>query len=94
MTVSIRVVQPIYQTYLLLLVCYAIMFLPRAVVSVRAALEQAPLVLDDVAHSLGSGPLATARRVTLPIIGPGLGAGAALAWPSPPSSPPPSCWRR
>ena len=40
-TVSIRVVQPIYQTYLLLLVAYAIMFLPRAVVSVRAALEQA-----------------------------------------------------
>ena len=79
-TVSIRVVQPIYQTYLLLLVCYAIMFLPRAVVSVRAALEQAPLVLDDVAHSLGSGPLATARRVTLPIIGPGLGAGAALVF--------------
>ena len=90
-----RVVQPIYQTYLLLLVCYAIMFLPRAVVSVRAALEQAPLVLDDVAHSLGSGPLATARRVTLPIIGPGLApARRWCSWPSPPSSPPPSCWRR
>jgi iron(III) transport system permease protein len=79
-TVSIRVVQPIYQTYLLLLTCYAIMFLPRAVVSVRAALEQAPMVLDDVAHSLGSGPLSTARRVTLPIIAPGLGAGAALVF--------------
>lgn len=79
-TVSLRVVQPIYQTFGLLLACYAIMFLPRAVVSVRAALEQAPLVFDDVAHSLGSGPLATARRVTLPIIAPGLGAGAALVF--------------
>jgi iron(III) transport system permease protein len=79
-TVSIRVVQPVYQTYGLLLVAYAIMFLPRAVVTVRAALEQAPVVLDDVAHSLGSGPLATARRVTLPIIAPGLGAGAALVF--------------
>ena len=79
-TVSIRVVQPLYQTYLLLVVAYAIMFLPRAVVSVRSALEQAPLVLDDVAHSLGAGPLEAARRVTLPIIAPGIGAGAALVF--------------
>lgn len=79
-TVSIRVVQPVYQTFGLLLAAYAIMFLPRAVVSVRAALEQAPVVLDDVAHSLGAGPLSTARRVTLPIIAPGIGAGAALVF--------------
>ncbi|MFC6285000.1 ABC transporter permease [Nocardioides sp. GCM10027113] len=79
-TVSIRVAQPLYQTFALLLVAYAILFLPRAVVSVRAALEQAPVVLDDVAHSLGAGPIATARRVTLPIIAPGLGAGAALVF--------------
>lgn len=79
-TVSIRVVEPAYQTFGLLVVAYAIMFLPRAVVSVRAALEQAPVVLDDVAHSLGVGPLATARRVTLPIIAPGIGAGAALVF--------------
>lgn len=79
-TVSIRVVQPLYQTFALLIAAYAIMFLPRAVVSVRAALEQAPLVLDDVARSLGSGPIATARRVTLPLIAPGVGAGAALVF--------------
>lgn len=79
-TVSIRVVQPIYQTYLLLLLAYAIMFLPRAVVSVRAALEQAPVVLDDVSHSLGVGHLGTVRRVTLPLIAPGIGAGAALVF--------------
>ncbi|WP_292672297.1 iron ABC transporter permease [Nocardioides sp.] len=79
-TVSIRAVQPIYQTYVLLLLAYAIMFLPRAVVSVRAALEQAPVLLDEVAHSLGVGSLATVRRVTLPIIAPGIGAGAALVF--------------
>jgi iron(III) transport system permease protein len=56
------------------------MFLPRAVVNVRAALEQAPVVLDDVAHSLGVGQVATVRRVTLPIIAPGIGAGAALVF--------------
>ena len=85
-TVSIRVVQLIYQTYLLLLVAYAIMFLPRAVVSVRAALEQAPVVLDDVAHSLGSGPLgplaASPCRSSRPASAP---APRWSSWRSPPS---------
>jgi iron(III) transport system permease protein len=79
-TVSIRYVQPLYSTYILLIAAYAVMFLPRAVVSVRAALEQAPPVLDDVSRSLGVGPIATARRVTLPLMLPGLGAGAALVF--------------
>jgi iron(III) transport system permease protein len=79
-TVSLRVLPVVYQTALLLLAAYAVLFLPRAVVSVRAGLEQAPLVLDDVARSLGAGPLATARRVTLPVIAPSLGAGAALVF--------------
>jgi iron(III) transport system permease protein len=79
-TVSIRVFPSIYQTYVLLVAAYVILSLPRAVVSVRSALEQAPAVLDDVSHSLGVGPIATARRVTLPLIAPGIGAGAALVF--------------
>lgn len=79
-TVAIRFANPVYQTSVLLVLAYAIMFLPRAMVSVRAALDQAPPVLDDVAHALGSGPLETLRRVTLPLIAPGLGAGAALVF--------------
>jgi len=79
-TVAIRFAKPVYQTTVLLVFAYAIMFLPRAMVSVRAALDQAPPVLDDVAHALGSGPLETLRRVTLPLIAPGLGAGAALVF--------------
>jgi iron(III) transport system permease protein len=78
--VSIHYAQPIYQTTALLLAAYSIMFLPRAMVSVRAALAQAPPLLDDVSRSLGNGPLTTLRRVTLPIIAPGLGAGAALVF--------------
>ena len=77
---SLRLVPAIYQTAALLVAAYVILFLPRAVVTVRAGLEQAPTVLDDVAHSLGTGPLATARRVTLPLIAPSLGAGAALVF--------------
>ncbi|MBA3234021.1 MAG: iron ABC transporter permease [Propionibacteriales bacterium] len=79
-TVSIRVVPVVYQTFTLLILAYAVMFLPRAVVSVRVALEQAPPRLDEVSRSLGVGPLTTARRVTLPLILPGLGAGAALVF--------------
>jgi iron(III) transport system permease protein len=79
-TVAIRVVEPLYQTYANLLVAYAIMFLPLALVSVRAALELAPPVLDDVAASLGAGRLATAVRVTLPLVLPGVGAAAALVF--------------
>ena len=41
----------------LLVAAYAILFLPRAMVSLRAALAQAPPVLDDVARALGAGPL-------------------------------------
>jgi iron(III) transport system permease protein len=79
-TVSIHFARPVYQTTLLLVAAYAILFLPRAMVSVRAALTQAPPVLDDVSRALGTGTLGTLRRVTLPLIAPGLGAGAALVF--------------
>ena len=79
-TVSIHFARPVYQTATLLVLAYVVMFLPRAVVSSRAALAQAAPVLEDVAHALGQGPLATFRRVTLPLMGPGLGAGAALVF--------------
>nr|WP_235433522.1 ABC transporter permease subunit [Protofrankia coriariae] len=79
-TVAVRLVPGMYQTTSVLIVAYLILFLPRAMVNVRAALAQTPPVLDDVAHSLGAGRLATLRRVTLPLIVPGLGAGAALVF--------------
>jgi iron(III) transport system permease protein len=79
-TVTIRFAQPAYQTTGLLLAAYAMLFLPRAMVSQRAALAQAPPVLDDVAHALGARPLTTLRRVTLPLIARGVGAGAALVF--------------
>ena len=40
--VSVRAVRPLYQTLPLLLLGYAILFLPRALVSVRSTLEHAP----------------------------------------------------
>lgn len=78
-TVSIRLLPALYQTVPVLLAAYAILFLPRAIVSVRSSLELAPPVLEDVARSLGSGGLGVARRVLLPLVAPGIGAALALS---------------
>ena len=77
-TVSIRTVPALYQTLSLLLLGYAILFLPRGVVSVRATLELVPPGLEDVARTLGCTGPAAAARVTLPLLVPGLAASAAL----------------
>ena len=52
MTISIRAAKPLYQTAPLLIAGYAILFLPRAVVTARAALAQAPPHLVRRAHQL------------------------------------------
>ena len=79
-TVSIRATPWLYQTTPVLLAAYAVLFLPRALVNVRAAVEQSPRVYDDVAASLGSSGPDRLLRVTLPLLAPGLGAGAALVF--------------
>ena len=79
-SVSLRFVSPTYQTTGLLVAAYVLLFLPRSVISLRAGLAQAPVELDDVAHGLGLGTLATLRRVTLPLIARGMGVGAALVF--------------
>lgn len=77
-TISIRAVPSLYQTLPVLVVGYVILFLPRAAVGVRSTLELAPPVLEDVATSLGCSRPAAARRVTLPLVMPGLAASVAL----------------
>ncbi len=79
---AVRHARGLYQSVALLLFAYAILFLPLAVVSVRAALEQAQRALEEVATSLGQGWFAVAWRVVLPLAGPGLGAAAALVFVS------------
>jgi iron(III) transport system permease protein len=79
-TISIRATPWLYQTVPVLLAAYAILFLPRAIVTVRAAAEQSPRLYDDVAASLGASAPDRLRRVTLPLLAPGLGAGAAMVF--------------
>ncbi|MSW52249.1 MAG: ABC transporter permease subunit, partial [Actinobacteria bacterium] len=79
-TITVRHAQPLYQTTTMLIAAYVVLFLPRALVSQRAALGQVPPLLDDVAGALGAGPFARLRRVVLPLVAPGVGAGAALVF--------------
>ena len=77
---SVRYAFALYQSSLELIAAYAILFLPLAVVGVRAAMAQAPPRIEEVARSLGAGPAETFRRVTLPLIAPGLAAAFALVF--------------
>ncbi|HEU4421421.1 MAG TPA: iron ABC transporter permease [Pilimelia sp.] len=77
---GINVAYPIYQTTAMLVFGYAALFLPLAVGAVRAAAVQAPPRLEEVARSLGRGPLGVLRTVTLPLVAPGVGAAAALVF--------------
>ena len=69
-----------YQTAPLLVLCYAIMFFPLALVGVKAAIARAPASLDDVARSLGHSKLAAFSRVTLRLAAPGLVAAFCLVF--------------
>jgi len=79
-TLSVRATPWLYQTVPVLLAAYAILFLPRAIVTVRSAVEQTTPLYDDVAASLGSSAPDRFRRITLPLLAPGIGAGAALVF--------------
>jgi molybdate transport system permease protein len=54
--------------------------MPFLVVTVEGALRSADQGLEEAAASLGASRLTVFRRVTLPLIGPSLAAGAVLCW--------------
>ncbi|WP_248762887.1 iron ABC transporter permease [Pseudarthrobacter sp. SSS035] len=79
-TVSIRLVPGVYQTAGVLVAAYVLLFLPRALVTLRAGLSQAPKELDEAAQSLGKPPLLAFIRVTLRLTAPAAAGGAALVF--------------
>ena len=54
--------------------------MPFLIVTVEAGLRSLGQRYEDAASTLGAGRWTTFRRVTLPLIAPSLGAGAALSW--------------
>ena len=54
--------------------------LPFLVLTVEGALRAADRRYEDAAATLGATPLMVFRRVTVPLVGPGIAAGTLLAW--------------
>lgn len=79
-SISIHIIQPLYQSAALLVLTYSILFLPLALVGVHAALVQIEPRLEDTARSLGLSGWQTAWRVILPLAVPGIGAAASMVF--------------
>jgi iron(III) transport system permease protein len=77
-TITVRVALPIYQTAVTILLAYMVMFLPRALISLRASIAQAPIELEQAAGSLGRSPARALWSVTMRLAAPGAAAGMAL----------------
>lgn len=76
--VTVTVHLPIYQSAATLLLAYGLLFLPRAMISLRASIAQAPVELEQAAGLLGRSPPAAIWSVTMRLAAPGAAAGMAL----------------
>ncbi|WP_259607947.1 MULTISPECIES: ABC transporter permease [Microbacterium] len=76
--VVLRAAPAFYQTAVTVIVAYAILFLPRSLVPIRAGLAQISPAWEEAARSLGAPPLVARLRVTLPLLAPAIAGGAAL----------------
>ena len=70
----------LYQTLPLLVFAYVVRFLPQAIGTTRSSVLQVDPTLAGAARTLGEAPTGAFRRVTLPLIAPGVLAGAALVF--------------
>ena len=77
---ALQWIRPLYQTLGLLILTYVAMFMAQSVSTTQDSLRRASSDLEDASRGLGRGPLATLRRVTVPLAGPGLLAGSALVF--------------
>jgi iron(III) transport system permease protein len=70
----------LYQSPVLLVTAYAVLFFPLALIAIRPSIAQASPRLEEAARSLGQPPLSVFRRVTLPLIAPGLAAAVSIVF--------------
>lgn len=75
---GINYARVLYQSFAMLILAYGILFLPQAVGAVRTALLQVSPGLEESARSLGRSPWHVFLTVTVPLIRPGLLAGASI----------------
>jgi iron(III) transport system permease protein len=77
-TVTIRTFQPLYQTVATVLIAYVLLFLPRALIGLRASVAQVPVELEHAAMALGRSPLRAVGEITVRLAAPGAAASMAL----------------
>ena len=71
---------PLYQTTGLLVLAYVVLFLPTALGPLRASLLQVRPSVEEAGRGLGRSPFGVLLAVTLPLMRPGVVAGAALVF--------------
>jgi iron(III) transport system permease protein len=77
-SITVRLILPLYQTFATLLLAYILLFLPRAMVGLRASIAQAPVELERAAMALGRTPGQAMRQITMRLAAPGAAASVAL----------------
>ncbi|WP_404432025.1 iron ABC transporter permease [Microbacterium lacus] len=75
---ALAVVPGLYQSIAVLVFAYAVLFMPKAIGTMRAGLGDVPPRLVAVARTLGHSPLQAWWRVTVPLALPSIGIGALL----------------
>ncbi|WP_122089305.1 ABC transporter permease [Halalkalicoccus subterraneus] len=70
----------LYQTLPLLIFAYVVRFLPQAVGATRSSVRRVDRSLTEAARTLGRSRSAAFRRITLPLIAPGVIGGSALVF--------------
>jgi iron(III) transport system permease protein len=71
-------VRGLYQTYVLLVFAYVVHFGAQSLRTSQVAVSGLPSAVDDAARSLGAGWVRRFRTVDLPLVLPGVAAGAGL----------------
>jgi iron(III) transport system permease protein len=69
-----------YGTILLVVIAYAIRFMPQNIGATRAAVERVDPTLEAAARGMGRSGLSVFRSVTLPLAAPGIAAGVMLTF--------------
>ena len=77
---GINVARPIYQTLVLLLAAYVVLFLPTTLGAARAGLLQVDPRTEEAARTLGKNTRQVLWRVTIPAVRGSMAAGAAMAF--------------
>lgn len=75
-----RVAPALYQTHVMLVLAYVILFLPIAMGPVRTSLLQVNPRVEEAGRTLGHRPLTVFRTITVPLLRPGILAGGALVF--------------